>query len=151
MGMTGGLSAPHSHRHGCGDLLYFYWVRSSTVRYVPGICFLMKLLIEIWGQHTPTWVCPNQWVLFFLVYVVGIPWVIGVYGYCTKVEDIVFSSRDALGLVLFLFGSSYSLSYEAHRFLSPATEKSQETFDRIISELRHGERSEPEIFPRAGS
>ena len=54
--------------------------------------------------------------MLFVIYVRIIPTVAYMFGYCTMACDIRFPGRDALGLALYLAGSSYSLYYEIHRF-----------------------------------
>mmetsp|Transcript_7515 Transcript_7515/g.23606 ORF Transcript_7515/g.23606 Transcript_7515/m.23606 type:complete len:324 (-) Transcript_7515:141-1112(-) len=86
-----------------------------------GAVTLLKLLIEVWGQDTPTWVCPGGIVLFVLIYGLGLPSIV-VYmnGYCIAKRDLATSVdptlRACFGLLLFLFGSVYALSYEVGRF-----------------------------------
>ena len=100
-------------------LTYIGWfvtlVSDSLVQQTIGVVFASKLLIEAWGQDTPTWVVPGTVQLFVIVYVVGIPSIVGLYGYCREV-DVDIPYRELLGLALYLFGSTYSLSYELHRF-----------------------------------
>jgi len=95
--------------------VYFPKVGFVTPLGVTGSVFAAKLSIETWGQDTPTWACPGSLTLFFLVYALGLPGILWTFAYCTH-ADIELPYRDALGVVLFLFGSGYSLSYEMHRF-----------------------------------
>lgn len=94
---------------------YLYMVSDSVTLVVMGVVFWAKLLIEIWGQDTPTWAAPGTLTLFVLVYVFGIPSVLLLFGYCRDV-DVEFPYREPLALVMYLFGSFYSLGYEVHRF-----------------------------------
>ncbi|CAK9001878.1 unnamed protein product [Durusdinium trenchii] len=96
--------------------VYFVWVKTSVVLCVIGGVFLIKALIEIWGQETATWVCPAT--VFMLVVVYGPVWpsIFCMFGYCTQSSDIQFLGRDELGLALYLGGSFYSLAYEVGRF-----------------------------------
>jgi steroid 5-alpha reductase family enzyme len=96
------------------------------------LCFgavtLIKMLIETWGQDTPNWVCPGRTfecgiAMFFVIYFMIFPAIIYADGICTSNQDIppdLFTSvpwlRDAVGTALFLFGYTYSLSYEIGRF-----------------------------------
>ncbi|CAE7602816.1 unnamed protein product [Symbiodinium natans] len=104
---------------GCSVLLllemasYFYFVLESPVLLLIGSIFVVKALVEIWGQQTPTWLCPGTFCMLFVIYVLIVPTVAYMYGYCTMASDIQFAGRDWLGLVLYLGGSSYSLFYEA--------------------------------------
>eukprot|EP00929_Paragymnodinium_shiwhaense_P053754 TRINITY_DN26926_c0_g1_i6.p1 TRINITY_DN26926_c0_g1~~TRINITY_DN26926_c0_g1_i6.p1 ORF type:complete len:211 (-),score=10.21 TRINITY_DN26926_c0_g1_i6:101-733(-) len=81
-----------------------------------GAFTLIKFLVEIWGQETPTWICPGGPFMFFVIYVLILPGIIYADGLCTRNGDITFAYRDVLGAVLFLGGSLYSLSYEVGRF-----------------------------------
>lgn len=105
--------------------VYFYLVGSSPTLCLIGAVFLIKLLIETWAQHTPTWVCPGTWLLFTLVYGTGFPYVISTFAYCRKTTDIQFPYRDAVAISLYLFGSAFSLSYEVQRFLWKAREENK--------------------------
>lgn len=100
-----------------GELsVYLYVVQSRPLLVVMGLVTLAKLLVETWGQDTPTWVCPGGPVLFFLIYFLIIPGIVYADGLCTKNPDIIFPCKDAVGFALFLFGYSYSLWYEVNRF-----------------------------------
>jgi hypothetical protein len=95
---------------------YFSLVADSTALVVIGACWAAKLLVEIWGQHTPTWAAPGTVPLFVAVYVFGLPSFVYVYGGCRSGPQVEIPHRDAAGLVLYFFGSSYSLWYEINRF-----------------------------------
>ena len=96
---------------------YFSLVYESAALVFIGATFLIKLLVEIWGQHTPTWAAPGTPTLLIVIYVFGIPSLISVYGLCRKVDDLDLGrGRNELGLLLYVFGSAYSLGYEVHRF-----------------------------------
>ncbi|CAE7731284.1 unnamed protein product [Symbiodinium microadriaticum] len=96
---------------------YFYFVLESPVLLVMGGVFVVKVLVEIWGQTTPTWLCPGTLCLLLVVYTLGFPTIVPyMFGYCTKVLDICFLGHQTLALALYLGGSSYSLYYEVHRF-----------------------------------
>eukprot|EP00929_Paragymnodinium_shiwhaense_P081757 TRINITY_DN42869_c0_g1_i1.p1 TRINITY_DN42869_c0_g1~~TRINITY_DN42869_c0_g1_i1.p1 ORF type:complete len:187 (+),score=9.13 TRINITY_DN42869_c0_g1_i1:66-626(+) len=97
-------------------LVYCYLVRALPLLVLFGCLTLIKFLVEIWGQETPTWMCPGGPFMFLVVYELIFPGFIYLDGLCTKNEDIVFPHRDVLGAVLFLCGSLYSLSYEVGRF-----------------------------------
>ncbi|CAE7531707.1 unnamed protein product [Symbiodinium sp. CCMP2456] len=107
---------------GCTVLLlvemafYFYFVATSAVLVLIGGIFVVKALVEIWGQQTPTWLCPGTVCMLFVIYVLIIPTVSYMFGYCTMASDINFTGHKWVGLVLYLFGSSFSLYYEVHRF-----------------------------------
>ena len=95
---------------------YLSAVLDSMTLLTIGTIFMLKLLTEIWGQDTPTWACPGGWQLFIVVYIVGIPSIVYLMGFC-RVQDVDFPFREPVALALYLFGSAYSLSYEVHRFL----------------------------------
>jgi len=105
----------------CSSLLtayvtvYFTLVSDSFIMCIIGGVFYLKLLIEIWGQDTPNWSCPGGWPLFFVMYGMGIPSFIYMYGTC-RVQDIDFPHREPVALAIYLGGSFYALSYEVHRF-----------------------------------
>lgn len=40
-----------------------YTVMGSPMLTFMGVVFLLKLLIEIWSQQTPTWIAPSTWPL----------------------------------------------------------------------------------------
>ena len=44
-------------------MTYLYTVMGSPMLTFMGVVFLLKLLIEIWSQHTPTWIAPSTWPL----------------------------------------------------------------------------------------
>lgn len=94
---------------------YFSMVMGSPVLVICGGIFVVKIQIETWGQETPTWVVPSSPMLFVVVYGLGIPSIVYLFGGCRN-QDIDFRFREALGLVSYLFGSCYSLGYELHRF-----------------------------------
>ncbi|CAE7305587.1 unnamed protein product [Symbiodinium sp. CCMP2592] len=95
---------------------YFYFVAASAVLVLIGAIFVVKALVEIWGQQTPTWLCPGTVCMLFVIYVLLIPTFSSMFGYCTMASDINFTGRSWVGLVLYLFGSSFALYYEVHRF-----------------------------------
>ena len=45
---------------------YFYFVLESPVLLVMGGVFVVKVLVEIWGQTTPTWLCPGTLCLLLV-------------------------------------------------------------------------------------
>lgn len=100
---------------------YFYCVQSSVALWICGIVFLVKVLIEIWGQDTPTWACPGNPWMFLLMYTLGWPYALATLGYCHESVAIVFPYRDVVAVIIYLFGSAYSLGYEVHRFRWKAT------------------------------
>jgi protein-S-isoprenylcysteine O-methyltransferase Ste14 len=95
--------------------MYARIVLESPALVFVGAVFALKLLIEIWGQQTPTWAAPGTFAMLFLVYGLGIPSFVLFYAYCREV-DVHVPYREPLGIFLNLFGSAYSLSYEIHRF-----------------------------------
>lgn len=124
-------------------LLHFlYWLEIGffTPLGIMGIVFMVKALIETWGQDTPTFLCPGTFKVFFLSYVLGLPGLFWQYANCTK-ADISFpalwcgdgvdtsecerANRQWVGLALNFFGSIYSLSYEMHRFWWKAKPENQ--------------------------
>ena len=44
-------------------MTYLYTVMGSPMLTFMGVVFLLKLLIEIWSQQTPTWIAPSTWPL----------------------------------------------------------------------------------------
>lgn len=99
----------------CYVAAYTAQVSDSTALTVIGAVFLAKLLVETWGQSTPTWVCPASMPLFLAVYVLGLPSVLYMYATC-RVVDVEFAHREAVALALYLIGTVFSLSHEVHRF-----------------------------------
>ncbi|CAK0845570.1 unnamed protein product [Prorocentrum cordatum] len=99
----------------CG-VLYLHQVRDSDWLLSVGALWLCKLLVEIWGQTTPTWVCPGGPLTFVVVYVFGVPGILYYYSFCRRNNDIVFEGSETLGFVMFVGGSAYSLHYELERF-----------------------------------
>jgi protein-S-isoprenylcysteine O-methyltransferase Ste14 len=96
---------------------YFTMVGDSAALIVIGAVWAAKLLVEIWGQHTPTWACPGTAKLFVAVYVLGLPCFVYLFGGCRGGPNKVdVPHREAVALLLYLFGSGYSLWYEVHRF-----------------------------------
>eukprot|EP00811_Abedinium_folium_P003791 NODE_13488_length_1162_cov_28.178744.p1 GENE.NODE_13488_length_1162_cov_28.178744~~NODE_13488_length_1162_cov_28.178744.p1 ORF type:complete len:273 (-),score=38.34 NODE_13488_length_1162_cov_28.178744:225-1043(-) len=95
---------------------YFDMVLDSIALLFMGGVTFVKIVVEIWGQDTPTWVCPGTWLLFIVIFFLGYPTIVSCYGYCRKAVDYDFPGRDWIAVALFLFGSCYSLSYEVHRF-----------------------------------
>jgi len=95
---------------------YFYYVADSLALVVIGAAFVVKALVEIWGQETPTWLCPGNVCQLLFIYVVGLPTIVSMMGYCRMATDINFRGRDILGLLLYFGGSAYSLAYEVSRF-----------------------------------
>ena len=73
------------------SLYFFYWAEIGffTPLGIMGIVLMVKGLIEIWGQETPTFICPGTFTLFFLTYGLGLPGVFWQYANCTNV-DIAF-------------------------------------------------------------
>mmetsp|Transcript_7958 Transcript_7958/g.17683 ORF Transcript_7958/g.17683 Transcript_7958/m.17683 type:complete len:271 (+) Transcript_7958:65-877(+) len=99
--------------------LYFYIVNSVPQRLMLDImatCFAAKGLVEVWGQDTPTWICPGTVFMLFVIYGGIMPWVLYSYGICVHEPDINFSHVHLLGFVMYIFGSVYSLAYEVGRF-----------------------------------
>jgi len=106
------------------EMVYYLHVvrrRVSDEQQFAALCFVavtfsLKALVETWGQDTPTWICPGTVVVFFMIYALIIRGIIYSDGICTQNPDILFDCRNVLGLALYIFGSSYSLSYEVGRF-----------------------------------
>ena len=93
---------------------YLYTVMDSPVLTFMGGVFLLKLLIEIWAQHGPTWIAPSTWPLLIFAHTL-LMWETRMFGTC-RVGDVALPYRETFALALYCFGSSYSLSYELHRF-----------------------------------
>lgn len=91
-------------------------VHPRPLMFLALVLSILKLQIETWGQDTPNWVCPGGSVVFLLVYAFGLPSITWACASCTGSADIVFPYRDAIGFLMFLFGSSYALWYEVYRF-----------------------------------
>eukprot|EP00931_Biecheleriopsis_adriatica_P065917 TRINITY_DN40369_c0_g1_i1.p1 TRINITY_DN40369_c0_g1~~TRINITY_DN40369_c0_g1_i1.p1 ORF type:complete len:302 (+),score=32.90 TRINITY_DN40369_c0_g1_i1:89-907(+) len=105
-----------------GDFVaYFYYVYSTSgdtklALLFIGSTFLVKNIIEIWGQETSTWVCPGNCFMFVIMYVMVIPSIVALNSYCTMAVDLDFPKRGVMAVALFTFGSLYSLGYELDRF-----------------------------------
>lgn len=95
---------------------YFICVKHSWVLCVMGGFFLIKAMVEVWGQRTPTWIVPGTCCMLVVVYTLIIPTVAYMYGYCTMASDIHFQGRDMVALILYFGGSLFSLAYEVGRF-----------------------------------
>jgi len=76
----------------------------------------VKFFVEIWGQETPTWVNPGGPVVFLMIFVMIIPGFIATDVLCLENPDIDFEGYKIVGFLMFLFGSTYSLTYEVGRF-----------------------------------
>ena len=94
---------------------YCHMVMGSPVLTFMGGIFLVKLLIEIWCQHTPTWIAPSTWPLLLGVHALLFPWLVRMFGKC-RAGGVSLPYREIVALALYCFGSGYSLSYELHRF-----------------------------------
>lgn len=94
---------------------YFVYAKSSIPLCFMGVCWTVKLLAECWGQDTPTWVAPNN-VLMFILLFFGLGGFIKQVAYCTRVRDIDFAYQEVVAVTCFLFGYIYSFAYELHRF-----------------------------------
>ena len=100
-----------------GELIpYFMCVKDSWVLCVIGAFFLIKGMVEVWGQQTPTWIAPASLFMLLLMYIGILPTISYMYGYCTMTCDITFQGRDIVALVLYFGGSLFSLTYEVGRF-----------------------------------
>lgn len=95
---------------------YMYVVREHLILISMAALTSLKMFVEIWGQDTPTWVCPGGPLMFFVVFALILPSIIYADGICTRNPDILFNYHEWVGLGLFLFGSAFSLSYEVGRF-----------------------------------
>jgi len=96
--------------------LYFWAVQESWSLCFVGALSCVKFLVEIWGQDTPTWVCPGGWPMFLLVYTLGFPGVGYYCSACVRHPDLLIPHREIAGVFFFLFGSGYAMSYELSRF-----------------------------------
>lgn len=112
-----------------GYLYVAYKIAENPFLAFMGATAAIKFLIEIWGQDTPTWVCPGGPVMFFVIYFLIFPGVIYTDGICTQQPDLQlrWGQQHELhilgqplhrwfGLFLYVFGSVYALSYEVGRF-----------------------------------
>ena len=95
---------------------YVYVVRFFPLLICFGVWSLVKYLVETWGQETPTWICPGGIGGFIMIYVLIMPGIVYMDGYCTSNQDMHFPFRNEIAAVLFFGGSSFSLSYELGRF-----------------------------------
>lgn len=92
---------------------YLCIVQHLPILMVIALLSVTKWLIETWGQDTPNWVCPGGPGMFFVVYFMIFPGIIYSDGICTDSPDLygehsllkTKQQSDALGLLLFLFGS----------------------------------------------
>lgn len=95
---------------------YIYTRMEFPIMTAIGILWLVKNLVTIWGQETPTVFAPGNWFVFFLAYGMGIPSVIWMFAGCPGTGDLVFPNNDIIGLVLVVFGLGTSYTYEVQRF-----------------------------------
>lgn len=100
-------------------ILFFFYLRTVRGKW-PLITIALlgeaKFIVEIWGQDTPTWVCPGGPVMYIVAYFLIFPFLIFFNGLCTVNQDLVFHGSQPLGIALFVFGSGLSLWYELSRF-----------------------------------
>lgn len=88
-----------------------------------------KLQVEIWGQDTPTWVCPGTVLMFCVIFGLILPGLGLADAYCLTERDLpefveysigpeaaAYYGLPAVGVLFFAFGSGLSLSYEVLRF-----------------------------------
>lgn len=96
---------------------YMYLVRETLPLALCGVVTFLKFAFEIWGQETPTWVSPGGPLTFFVVYFLGLPSVLYMFGACTVNQDLdSIPYRNVVGIVSFFSGSIFSWTYEAQRF-----------------------------------
>jgi hypothetical protein len=61
---------------------------ASVANFAIFLVTFLKYLVEIWGQETPTWVCPGTFLMFFIIYGLIFPGVAYSFGYCTQDCDV---------------------------------------------------------------
>lgn len=98
-------------------VVYIYSRRKFPAMVLIGVLWLVKNLVTIWGQDTPTVLAPGNPFVFALAYMFGIPSVVWIFAGCPGNGELVFPCHDIVGLVFFLFGLGYSCAYEVGRFL----------------------------------
>lgn len=96
--------------------IYVYLRQAFPVMVAIGVMWLLKNLVAIWGQDTPTFLVPGTPATFVLVYVIGIPSIVWMLIGCPVTGEVSFPYRDIIGLALFVFGNGYSFAYEFGRF-----------------------------------
>mmetsp|Transcript_31356 Transcript_31356/g.57533 ORF Transcript_31356/g.57533 Transcript_31356/m.57533 type:complete len:272 (-) Transcript_31356:144-959(-) len=96
--------------------LYFYMVLDNSFLFFCGLASVLKFLVEIWGQETPTWAAPGTLFMLFVMYGLLYPYVIATYAYCRHEEDFDPLPAQVVGTIMFVLGSSFSLYYELDRF-----------------------------------
>mmetsp|Transcript_17503 Transcript_17503/g.40561 ORF Transcript_17503/g.40561 Transcript_17503/m.40561 type:complete len:273 (-) Transcript_17503:126-944(-) len=100
-----------------GEMGAYIWIVLDSLALVfCGAATLVKFLIEVWGQDTPTWAAPGTLFMLCAMYVGIFPYMVYAYGYCRYGEDYDSLASQVLGVFLFIFGSGLSLSYEVGRF-----------------------------------
>lgn len=81
-----------------------------------GVLFLLKNMIAIWGQDSPTFLVPGNPIMFAFLYLFGYPSIFWMLCGCPANGEIAFPYRDIVGFVMYMFGLTYSFAYEYGRF-----------------------------------
>eukprot|EP00927_Polykrikos_kofoidii_P014137 TRINITY_DN16168_c0_g4_i1.p1 TRINITY_DN16168_c0_g4~~TRINITY_DN16168_c0_g4_i1.p1 ORF type:complete len:274 (+),score=34.72 TRINITY_DN16168_c0_g4_i1:63-884(+) len=92
-----------------------YARKDSPVMMAIGVLYILKNMVAIWGQDTPTWIVPGSIAFFIVIYVLGLPSVMFVMVGCPGNSDISFPYKDIIGFMMFVFGLTYSFAYEYGR------------------------------------
>ena len=96
--------------------VYFYYSSSDVELSLMGGVFLAKIMVECWGQDTPTWVAPGTVLTFLFTFVGFVPFIVYINAYCRQAVDLEFQGQRWVALLLYFLGTTISLSYELHRF-----------------------------------
>ena len=131
---------------------YFCLVADSATLLIIGAVWVAKLVVEIWGQHTPTWACPGSWQLFLVVYALGLPSVVWMFGACRVVDVYAAPSTRALSVrdswAWRVAGTSHTARRPAWRCTSSARATRWATRS-IASAGRRGPRTRVSCTPSA--
>ena len=134
---------------------YFSLVADSATLLIIGAVWVIKLVVEIWGQHTPTWACPGSWQLFLVVYALGLPSVVWMFGACRVVDVYAAPSTRALSVRDSWAWRAAGTSHTARRPAWPCTSSARATrwaTRSIASAGRRGPRTRasctPSVSPR---
>ena len=131
---------------------YFSLVADSATLLIIGAVWVIKLVVEIWGQHTPTWACPGSWQLFLVVYALGLPSVVWMFGACRVVDVYAAPSTRALSVrdswAWRVAGTSHTARRPAWRCTSSARATRWATRS-IASAGRRGPRTRASCTPSA--
>jgi protein-S-isoprenylcysteine O-methyltransferase Ste14 len=95
--------------------VYSYTRRDSPAMVIIGLIWYVKNTYAIWGQDTPTVLCPGNPMMFCVAYI-GISTAAWLLAGCPRNGDISFPYSDVVGLAIFVLGLIYSFAYEAGRF-----------------------------------